>query len=179
MNNIFDKKLSTERLLLRKITLGDVDDMFEYTSDEKNTQFLHWDTHISKEKVISFINNTIKEYDFENKRYTWGIELKNQKKLIGVVSVFDISYQSSRVEVSYILNSSFQGKGYITEALKNIIHFILNELNFIRVQAKCTDDNLPSEKVMRKVNMKNEGKLMKYWKINNEYKNVLLYAIVK
>lgn len=179
MKNIFDILLSSERLLFRRITLLDVDDMFEYTSKKENINFLSWDEHKTKDQVIKFIKNTIKEYKESDFRYTWGIELKDSKKLIGVISIFNIRYQSKRVEVSYILNQSFQGKGYMNEALSAIIDFVLNELDFIRVQAKCTVDNLPSEKVMKKVDMEYEGKLMKYWKIKEEFKNVLLYAIVK
>lgn len=179
MKNIFDKTLSSDRLYFRRISLLDVDDMFEYTSNKENINFLSWDEHKTKEQVIKFIKNTLIEYNESDSRYTWGIELKENKKLIGAISIFNIGYQSKRVEVSYILNQSFQGKGYMYEALISIIDFIMNDLNYIRVQAKCTVDNLPSEKVMKKVNMKYEGKLMKYWKIKEEFKNVLLYAIVK
>jgi len=179
MKNIFDKEFKSEKLLFRKLTLLDVDDIYEYTSDDKCAKHLSWDPHKNKKQPIEFINNTLSDYKINNLRYTWGIELKEEKKLIGVISIFNISYKSKRVEVSYILNPLFQGKGYMTEALNSIIYFIFHDIGFIRVQAKCTVGNISSEKLMKKVNMQREGVLRKYWYFKNEFKNVLLYSIIK
>lgn len=179
MENKIDKELKSERLLYRKLTLLDIDDMFEYTSNENCTYYLSWEAHTIKDQVATFIKNTLEEYKMSTTRFTWGIELIDENKLIGAISIFDISYFNKRVEISYILNPKYQGKGYMTEALNTIIRFIFNELDFIRVQARCSEDNLPSEKVMKKINMKYEGKLIKYWKIKNKHKNVLIYAKIK
>lgn len=179
MKNIFDKKIESERLLFRRLSHKDTDDIFEYTSDIRSTQHLSWEPHRSKKQVTEFIDKSIQDYEANDQRYTWGISLKKVNKLIGVISIFNISHISKRVEVSYILNPSYQGKGYMTEALNSIIDFIFNELDFIRVEAKCTEANKASENLMKKVNMEYEGTLKKFWNIKNTFKNVLIYAIIK
>lgn len=176
---LFNKEINSERLSLRKIKLSDLDDIFEYTSNPNTTKFLFWDTHSNKEQALNFINNTLNEYRNSDTRFTWGITLKENNKLIGVVSIFFISYVSKRVEISYILNPNYQGKGYMREALLMLVDFIFNNINFIRIQARCTEDNVASEKVLKSIGMKLEGKLEKYWFIKKAFKDVKLYAITK
>jgi ribosomal-protein-alanine N-acetyltransferase len=52
-------------------------------------------------------------------------------------------------------------------------------MQFIRVQARCSTDNIDSEKVMQKAGMSFEGILKKYWILKGEIKDVKLYAITK
>ena len=118
------------------------------------------------------------EYKNCDSRYTWGITLKENDKLIGVISVFFISYVSKRVEISYILNPNYQGKGYMKEALNGLVNFIFDELNFNRIQARCTAENEASLKVMKSLNMNYEGKLLDYWYIKDKFYDVLMYAII-
>lgn len=182
MNNsikIFDKILNSKRLKLRRIKKEDVVDIFEYTSNPNVTKFLSWLPHKNLDQTKKFVKNTLADYDDNNSRYTWGIELKESNKLIGVISIFEISYISKRVEISYILNPNFQGRGYMNEAIKCLVNFVFHEIQFIRVQAKCTNINLPSRRLLEKIDMKLEGELKSYWFIKNKYYNVLIFSKLK
>jgi ribosomal-protein-alanine N-acetyltransferase len=174
-NNI----LLTERLKLRPLNLDDAQDMFEYTSKEVSTKFLSWNPHTNIDQTISFLKEVVSKYGTIHTEFSWGIEVIETGKMIGVVKLFDISLASKRAEVSYILNSNFQGKGYINEAWAMVIDFCFNEMKYIRVQARCSTDNLASEKVMQKAQMNLEGILKKYWILKGEIKDVKLYAITK
>ena len=46
--------LKTERLILRKISKNDLDDIFEYSSDPEISRFLLWSAHENK-RVTKFI----------------------------------------------------------------------------------------------------------------------------
>lgn len=174
-NNI----LFTERLKLRPLTINDAEDMFEYTSKEASTKYLSWNPHTKVEQTISFLEELVPKYQTVFTEFSWGIELIDTGKMIGVVKLFEISTASKRAEVSYILNSDFQGKGYVNEAISTVINFCFNEMKFIRVQARCSTDNIDSEKVMQKAGMSFEGILKKYWILKGEIKDVKLYAITK
>jgi len=179
MNKIFDKNIKTERLLLRKLTIQDSNDMFEFTSNENCITYLSWEAHKEKDQALKFIKNTLLEYESRKTRFTWGIELISENKLIGVISIFDISYTNKRVEVSYILNPDYQSKGYMKETLNLLIHFIFNQTDFRRIQARCSEDNISSEKLMKSVSMQFEGKLREFWNIKGLFKDVLIYSIIK
>lgn len=73
--NILEKfadvpKIETERLILRKVTLDDAEDMYLYASNEEVTRYVTWDTHSSLSDTIEFINMFLSQYDAP-----WGIEL--------------------------------------------------------------------------------------------------------
>jgi ribosomal-protein-alanine N-acetyltransferase len=174
-NNI----LFTDRLKLRPLTIDDAKDMFEYTSQPEAARFLSWNPHEKLEETKRFLENVVALYENNNTEFSWAIELIDTGKMIGVVKLFEISKNNQRAEVSYILNSRFQGKGYINEAISAVINFAFTEMKLLRVQARCTSDNKASEKVMQKANMQYEGLLRKYWVLKGEPKDVVLYAITK
>lgn len=169
----------TDRLKLRPLTIKDSDDMFDYTSLADSTKYLGWNPHTELEQTVNFIKEVELKYGTMQSEFSWGIELIAENKMIGVVKMFDINYSTKRCEVSYILNPKFQGKGYINEAVSAVIDFAFNTMGFFRVQARCSNDNKASERVMQKSNMLYEGLLKKYWYIKGEHKDVVLYAITR
>ena len=52
--------IETERLLLRKITLNDASDMFEYACHSEVSEYTMWSTHTSLEDTKYFIKSLIK-----------------------------------------------------------------------------------------------------------------------
>ncbi len=171
--------LSTARLKLRPLKIEDAHDMFEYTSHEDSSKYLSWTPHTKLEETVLFIENVVALYGNSDTEFSWAIELMESQKMIGVVKFFDINKNNNRAEISYILNSKFQGKGYINEAISVAIDFAFDKMKIIRIQARCTNDNIGSEKVMQRANMKFEGLLKKYWILKGETKDVLLYAFTK
>ena len=54
--------IETERLLLRKITLSDASDMFEYASHPEVSEYTMWSTHTSIEDTKYFLQSLTKMY---------------------------------------------------------------------------------------------------------------------
>lgn len=180
MSFIFNNnQIITERLILRPLTLEDTQDMFAYTSRPDATRFLSWHPHSHIEQTESFLKTVIATYGQVHTEFSWAIELKDKSKMIGVIKLFDINKNNKRAEVSYILNADYQGQGYLNEAIISVIDFAFKHMQLIRVQARCTTDNLASEKVMQKAGMLREGVLKKYWILKGETKDVVLYAITQ
>lgn len=175
-NNLFDRQLESERLILRKLSIKDADDMFEYTKDSEVTKFLSWDAHRNINQTMDFINNTLKEYE-GIKSYPYAIELKSVHKFIGVIRAYDIDNHNKRCEISYILNPEFQGNGYMVEAINLFITHCFNQIGFFRIQAKCMITNNNSEKLMQRLGMEYEGVLKNYWVYKGTVQDAKLYAI--
>ena len=139
------KALETERLILRKVTVNDLDDLFNnWGSDVNTTKFLTFKTHSSKEDTMNFINNWINKY--EKGGLEWAIELKENHQVIGMISV-DKSYKYKCVEVGYSISSKHWNKGLITEALKEVVKYLLNECDYNVIEAIIPRNNIGSIKV--------------------------------
>lgn len=142
--------LYTERLLLRKLSLNDIDDMYEYTSQEKTCEFLKWEPHKEKIQVEQFISNSFKKKD----DLLFGIQLLSQNKLIGVIRLYN--FTDNEVDISYILNFNYRGQGYMTEAVKAISQFTFKEFNVNKIYAYFQTNNIASENVMKRSGMKKD-----------------------
>jgi [ribosomal protein S5]-alanine N-acetyltransferase len=176
-NNPFDKDLKTSRLLLRRVRESDSKDMFEYTSNNDITKYLSWYPHSEIAQTEKYIAHLISEYVMKD-RFAWAIEFSELNKFIGIVRIFDVSLVNKRGELSYILNPAFQGRGIALEAIKTVIDFCFGEVGLNRIQAKCTPDNLPSERVIQKLGMSYEGTLKEFWLNKGNYTDAKLYALL-
>ena len=176
---IFDQRLSkiksldTQRLTLRWFELSDVEDVFEYASDEEVVKFLTWPAH-------SNIEHTKKRFPdfFLHRSGMFAIELKSEKKCIGCIDL-RIDALHDKGSFGYVLNQNYWNKGYMTEALARIIDVSFNDLNLNRVEATHYVGNEQSGRVMEKVGMKNEGVGLKEVKIKGEYMDVVHFGILK
>ena len=79
--------LETERLILRKVTTEDMEDMHLYGSDEEVSKYVTWNTHETISDTKAFIDFVLNKY--ENKQVSpWGIEYKENGKFIGLSILF-------------------------------------------------------------------------------------------
>lgn len=177
--NIFDHEIETSRLLLRRLKISDVNDMYEYTSNPIVCKYLDWDPHTSIVQTKKFLDQEINKYDVAIKENIWGIEFKTDCKLIGVVRVYDYSVKDKRIEVSAILNPAYQGKGIMMEAFRAIMDFCFNTLNLNRIQVRYVPSNIASEKLCKNLGMSYEGLMKKYYSIKGIFEDAVLYAVTE
>ena len=97
--------LETTRLILRKIKLDDVQDMFDYASDEAMTPFVTWDAHRTIDDSMAFINKTIEKYE-KSQVSQWGIIFKETGKLVGTCGFLWWVPEWRRAELAYAISRS-------------------------------------------------------------------------
>lgn len=170
------KNLETERLLLRKVTLDDLDDLFEnWGSDVNTTKFLTFKTHETKKETEKFINHLINNY--ENGELEWVIELKENNKVIGVISA-NKGYKYKCVEIGYSISSLYWNHGLTTEAVNRVIKYLFNEYDCNIVEAIIPSNNIASIKVIEKCGLTLEATLKdRYKDKKNVVQDLLIYSI--
>ena len=99
--------------------------------------------------------------------------------MIGILRAYDIDFGNKHCEISYILNPSFQNKGYMVEAINSFISYCFDEIGLIRVQAKCMLENESSEKLLKRVGMELEGVLKQNWIYKGKILDSKIFAITK
>ncbi|WEZ08102.1 GNAT family N-acetyltransferase [Priestia flexa] len=171
--------LETERLLLRKIKLDDLDDIFEFSSDPEVAHHMTWEANESKEETLNnFVNVVIEGYK-KGQSADWAIVHKESGKVIGTCAFVDWSNQHSKAEIGYVLNKKYWGNGFATEAPKELIKFGFESTSLNRIEGGCDTDNVGSENVMLKVGMKFEGTLRKNEFIKGEFRDTKVFAVLK
>lgn len=170
--------LHTKRLILRKITNGDVQYIFKIFSD--NNILKYTDNNLHKDLSDSLL--LIKKYNEELKtgmRFSWGICLKNSNSIIGLVSLYHIDYKHKFANILNILSAQYQRKGIISEALQVIFEFAFNKLKMNRLEAQIFTENYPPIKQLEKLGFKQEGLLRENFLISGKLRNSYMYSLLK
>lgn len=146
-------RLETERLILREWNLQDLDDFFEYASIPEVGPMAGWPPHENKEISLEILKR------FINGKKTFAIVYKENNKTIGSLGIEEYGLEDKLTEfipyqgrsIGYVLSKDYWGKGLMPEALKEVINYCFNVLNYdfllsghfdfnhrsCRVQEKC------------------------------------------
>jgi len=90
MNHKGTVTLETDRLILRRFSVEDYEQMYSnWASEDKVTEFLTWPTHSSQEISKMVLESWVPQYE-KMDYYHWGIELKETGELIGSLAAVDV-----------------------------------------------------------------------------------------
>ena len=171
-------RLETERLILRKVTREDAEDIFAYGSDEEVSRYVTWDTHQSMEDSLGFISFI--EQQYANKSIApWAIEFKEDGRMVGTVDFVLWRPKHQLAEMGYVLNKEYWGRGIMTEAAGELVRFGFTQMDLVRIQARCFVENPGSSRVMEKIGMSYEGLMRKGMKAKGRHWDLKTYAILK
>jgi ribosomal-protein-alanine N-acetyltransferase len=170
--------IETDRLLLRKMTLEDAADLFEYACDPAVAKFTTWRAHKSVEDSKLFLFAVMDEYS-KHEPSSWGIEAKFERKLIGTCGFADWSPADFRGEIGYALSRKYWGKGYMNEAVRAAIAFGFRTLQLNRIEARCEIKNIASARVIEKAGMKFEGILRQHAFYKGAFRDLKMYSILR
>ncbi len=173
-------RLETPRLILRKFTLNDSQEMFEnWASCDEVTKYLTWKAHEDVESTKKFLTSVLKSYD-DPKVMNWCIELKELRQVIGSIGTAEINEEMESCEVGYCIGSKWWGRGIMSEALREVIKFLFKKVGMNRIGAYHDIRNFVSGKVMQKCGMRFEGVFREYKKSNSGDKmDVCTYSILR
>lgn len=170
--------IETERLILRKITMEDAADIHRYASNPEVSKYVFWEAHHSLGATEDYIKFILDLYE-NGKLSPWGIQHKEDGKIIGTVDFVNWQPQHRTAEIGYAFSKEYWGRGMATEAAKALIKFGFSDMDLVRIQAKCLVENAGSERVMEKAGMAFEGVLRKFIFIKGSHYDVKMYSIIK
>ncbi len=170
--------LETERLRIRKLSLRDANDLFEYASLPEVAEHVSWDHHRNISDSVRFLRMITAQYD-DAMPSPWGIVYKENSKLIGTIGFHIWNSVNSFAEVGYALSKDYWNRGIMTEALNTVLDYGFNRLCLNRIEATCMLDNAASERVLLKCGMKYEGIMQKKIFAKEKFHDLKLFAILK
>ena len=147
------KTLYTPRLVLRKLRLSDTQTYYERLgSSEAVTRYMLWNPHQDISESEASIRKALRRYE-EGRCYRWGVALKSDDSVIGVIELLHFDEQANSCSFAYMLAEEFWGQGYGTEVLTAVLEFAFRELQVSAVEADHMAENAASGAVMRKAGM--------------------------
>ncbi|SFC61204.1 GNAT family N-acetyltransferase [Pseudoalteromonas denitrificans] len=176
MNNQFPT-LTTSRLLLDEVTLVDTAEIYEIFSDSKVIKYYDFEQFTDLKQAVELIEQDQKKYN-NGSHLRWAVREKTSLKLIGSIGI-KWNNDNHSATLGYEFNQSTWGKGFATEALKQVINYLLiiEEVKKInRLEAFTMQGNHASEKVLLKLGFKSEGLLRGYGYWKQQYHDLNIFS---
>ena len=167
-------ELKTERLLLRPLGLGDVDDVLAYASDHEVGRYLEVPQPYTRDDAVEFVARRI--LDDWSTEPTFAIVWERQ--VVGSISLH-VDVQHEIAEMGYALARQAWGRGIVPEAARSVIDWGFERYALHKVYARSDVRNRQSWRVMEKVGMTREGVLRGHRKMRDEHVDFICYGVLR
>lgn len=144
--------LESERLIIKKMTLDDIDELSLITENENIYRFIPPFLYKkSRGNLRAAIQNTSgRDFD-KKKRIIAGIYLKKEtNKLVGLAEIFEYKKRNNSVTIGYKINELYWHKGIATETVKLLVTYLCDEIGIKLINAFIMEENKASERVLIK-----------------------------
>lgn len=171
------RNLETERLLLRRVVIEDVNEIFALRSDQKVMKYIPRPLVKTAEDALAHIALIDEKID-SNEGINWAITLKGHPKLIGIIGHYRIKPEHFRAEIGYMLLPEYQGKGIISEAIKEVVKYGFEVMKLHSIEAVIDPQNFASEKVLQKNGFVKEAHLKENEYFEGRFLDTVIYSIL-
>lgn len=169
-------EIETERLLLRRMTTSDAEEILNLRSSETVMKYIDREKTKSVEEAEIFLDKISSSID-SNSGIMWGITLKeNPAVLIGNIGYWRLIKEHYRAEVGYMLNPSFWQKGIMKESLLRIIDFGFNEMNLHSIEANINPGNTASAMLLESAGFIKEAYFKEDFFFDGEFRDTIIYS---
>ena len=164
----------TERLILRRYTERDFDDLFEYLSDAEVVKFEPYKAMTAEETRENL------KWRIETDEMI-AVELKENHKMIGNIYLGKRDFNSR--EIGFVFNRNFWGNGYAKESCRAIIEHAFQD-GVHRIFAECDPENQNSWRLLESLGFEREAHLKQnvyFWtdeQGNPLWKDTYIYSLL-
>ncbi|KAB2965415.1 MAG: GNAT family N-acetyltransferase [Thermoanaerobaculia bacterium] len=116
-------------------------------------------------------------YRSRGDRFQWIVLADRQA--VGWITLAITSWEQGVAEVGYALTSEAQGRGLMAPALEQLLAELFGQTAIERLEARCSVDNLASQRVLEKVGFVREGLLRGYFELEGRRVDNFLYALLR
>jgi RimJ/RimL family protein N-acetyltransferase len=158
-----DAYLETGRLLLRRFTWDDADNLFELDSDPEVVRYANpgGETKTREEITGEVLPRIISWYERSGGKFGyWAAIEKASGEFLGWFEFKPFDEDPEEIELGYRLKRSAWGKGYATEGSRALVRKGFTELGVRRIVAIALVENGASVRVMQKAGLRFEKRGM-------------------
>jgi [ribosomal protein S5]-alanine N-acetyltransferase len=169
--------LDAPRVRLRWLAAGDVDALFDVFSDE--TMMRYWSSPAMKERAeAEALLLRIHKQFADKSGFQWGVERKDDGRLLGTCTLFQVHAANQRAEIGYALASAYWKNGYMTEALTALLDHAFGPMKLRRLEADIDPRNANSMRIVGKLGFRQEGLLRERWNVAGELQDSAVLGLL-
>ena len=170
--------IETERLVLRAHRVDDLDDLVAFHADPEVVRYVPWPV---LEAVVAQARADLKltqtELVAHGQWLVLAVELRSTGTVIGEEL---LKWASDRQgEVGFALGGDHHGRGYALEAATAMLRLGFDDLGFHRITAVCIEDNVASARLLTRLGMRQEARLVDNVVFKGEWVTQLVFAMLE
>ncbi len=147
-----------------------------------------WIKWLNNPKVSKFSSRSFKKHTIKSQKKFIKTKIRDKScKLflikfnhfyVGVIELFNIDFENKNCEIRYLVgNPGFWGKGIATKSIEIATNFGLKKLRLKTIFADTHQDNLASQKVLKKNKYAFQGKIKNFYNFSSKSKDKLFFRI--
>ena len=180
LNTHFDPfpTLTTDRLVLRKLSLDDAEAMFSMRSDAKMMAYIPRPLAKTVDDATTLIQTMLDGLE-KQESIVWAMSLKNDPKLIGTIGFWRLKKEDFRAEIGYLLHADYWQKGITFEALQPVLKYAFEGMNCHSIEAVIDPENVASERLLKKCGFVKEAHFKENGFFDGRFLDSVVYSLLK
>jgi len=173
----FDKTFKTNKVILRPISLNDLEEMHPLISIDAEMWIYFTEDLADKTTLQKWIEAAVED----KKRLALTVIDISTNEIIGSTSIGNVSARDRRAEIGWTwLGKPFHGKGYNPHVKLTLLQYLFEVCNLERVEIKTDVLNMPARKAVAKIGMVEEGILRSHTQlIRNRRRDSIFYGLLR
>ena len=110
-------------------------------------------------------------------KFQWIVTADNEPA--GWITLVITNWEHGLAEFGYALASEYQNRGLMAPAIEQLLAKLFLNTEIERLEARCSVDNIASQKVLEKLGFRHEGLLRGYFRLRGERVDNHLYAMLR
>lgn len=172
--------LVTERLHIRPYRSDDLEPLLGMFGQADVSRYLNWEP-MDREAATALLDRRLGQTRIEKEDSGLGLAVADAKTdtFVGEVVLRLTSDVSRQGEVGWSIHPESQGRGYATEAAREMLRLGFEGFGLHRIVAECDPRNAASIKVMEKLGMRREAHHLDAMFLKGEWVGSMVYAMLE
>ena len=169
--------IATDRLVLRAIGMDDINEIFFLRADKEVMRYTGQPVAVSTSEIRAYIQQHLDKVA-EGKGIIWGITLKDDPTLIGLIAFRKFQPEHFRGEIGYGLHPAHQNKRIMQEAIEAVIDYGFNEIWLHTIEANVDKDNAASIRLLERNNFVKEAHYKENYFFEGKFIDSVIYSLI-
>ncbi|MZQ86887.1 GNAT family N-acetyltransferase [Paenibacillus sp. 5J-6] len=136
------------------------------------------DDYYTEEQQLQWINKSRADR-MEDRKYSFVVCQTEDEQIVGTIGLtYVVRGPLQSCMIGYNLDQAANGKGYMTEAVKQVVRYAFEELRLHRIVGEASPKNPGSIRVLEKAGFHKEGISRSNVKINGVWEDHQVLAII-
>jgi RimJ/RimL family protein N-acetyltransferase len=170
--------ITTERLVLRRPALADLDDLAVIFEREDVTRYLYWEPR-DRDETLDVLRKRVERSEEleEDNVINVSVERRGERGVVGDFMLHWKENEHRQGEIGGSLHPDVHGRGYATEIYGALLALAFERYRLHRVVGRCDGRNTASIRSLEKAGLHQEAHLIENEFVKGEWTDEVIMAI--